>query len=84
MDPYLEDPQVWSDVHASFIVYLREYLRPLLQPRYIIAIESRVFVEGPTVQSFLMPGYDRPRRRHPKELLLYWRPTRRSKSRCCP
>jgi hypothetical protein len=27
MDPYLEHPQVWPDVHASFIVYLREYLR---------------------------------------------------------
>ena len=46
MDPYLEDPQVWPDVHASFIVYLREYLRPLLRPRYVIAVESRVFVEG--------------------------------------
>ena len=33
MDPYLEHPQVWPDVHASFIVYLREYIRPLLGPR---------------------------------------------------
>ena len=47
MDPYLENAQLWPDVHASFIVYLREHLRPLLQPRYVIAIESRVFVEGP-------------------------------------
>jgi hypothetical protein len=47
MDPYLEDPLVWPDVHASFIVYLREHLRPLLRPRYVITVESRVFVEGP-------------------------------------
>jgi hypothetical protein len=55
MDPYLEDPQVWPDVHASFIVYLREYLRPLLQPRYVIAVESRVFVEGPHTDQPIIP-----------------------------
>jgi hypothetical protein len=55
MDPYLEHPQVWPDVHASFIVYLREYLRPLLGPRYIIAIETRVFVEGPVTDHLIIP-----------------------------
>jgi len=55
MDPYLEHPQVWPDVHASFIVYLREHLRPLLGPRYIIAIESRVFVEGPATDHPIIP-----------------------------
>jgi hypothetical protein len=55
MDPYLEHPQVWPDVHASFIVYLREYLRPLLGPRYIIAIETRVFVEGPATDHPIIP-----------------------------
>jgi len=55
MDPYLEDPQVWPDVHASFIVYLREHLRPLLPPHYIIAIETRVFVEGPATDRPIIP-----------------------------
>ena len=55
MDPYLEHPQVWPDVHASFIVYLREHLRPLLGPRYIIAIAIRVFVEGPTTDHPIIP-----------------------------
>ena len=55
MDPYLEDPQIWPDVHASFIVYLREHLRPLLRPRYVIAVESRVFVEGPDTQHPIIP-----------------------------
>ncbi len=56
MDPYLENLQVWPDVHASFIVYLREHLRPLLRPRYVIAVESRVFVEGPTTETAKIPG----------------------------
>jgi hypothetical protein len=72
MDPYLEDPRVWPDVHASFIVYLREYLRPLLQPRYVIAVESRVFVEGPIsiIRLSLMPGCDRSRLIGPRKRQL--------------
>jgi len=55
MDPYLEAPQVWPDVHARFIVYLAEHLGPLLRPRYIAAIESRVFVEGPALARPIIP-----------------------------
>ena len=55
MDPYLEDPRVWPDVHARFIVYLSEHLYPLLRPRYVIAVESRVFVEGPDTQHPIIP-----------------------------
>ncbi len=55
MDPYLENPLIWPDVHASLIVYLREHLRPLLQPRYIVAVESRVFVEGPHTDHPIIP-----------------------------
>jgi hypothetical protein len=47
MDPYLEDPQIWPGVHATFIVYLRDHLLPALRPRYIAAVEERVYVEGP-------------------------------------
>lgn len=46
MDPYLEHPVLWSGVHASLIVYMRDQLQPLLRPRYIAAIEERVFVEA--------------------------------------
>jgi hypothetical protein len=55
MDPYLENPQVWPDVHARFIVYLSEHLYPLLRPRYVIAVESRVFVEGPDTNQPIIP-----------------------------
>jgi Protein of unknown function (DUF4058) len=47
MDPYLEEPQIWPGVHTSLVVYLADFLQPLLRPRYIAAVEERVFVEGP-------------------------------------
>jgi len=46
MDPYLEDPALWSGFHNALIVYIRDHLRPQLRPRYIASIEDRVFVEG--------------------------------------
>jgi hypothetical protein len=48
MDPYLEDPRLWPGVHHPLITYLRDYLRPLLHPRYLAAIEERVYLEGPS------------------------------------
>jgi hypothetical protein len=53
MDPYLEVPELWPGFHNSLIVYVRDYLRPLLHPRYIAAIEERVFVEGPRQREFI-------------------------------
>jgi len=50
MDPYLEDPQLWSGVHNRLVVYLADQLQPVLQPRYVAAVEERVFVEGPDRQ----------------------------------
>jgi hypothetical protein len=47
MDPYLEDPQLWTGVHTSLIVYIRDFLQPRLRPRYVAAIEERVYLEGP-------------------------------------
>jgi hypothetical protein len=26
MDPYLEDPHLWTGVHTSLIVYIRDFL----------------------------------------------------------
>ncbi len=47
MDPYLEDSWTWSGFHNTFLVYVAEFLQPLLLPRYVAAAEQRVFVEGP-------------------------------------
>jgi hypothetical protein len=44
MDPWLEQPTVWSGLHASLIIYMRDALQPLVSPRYVAAVEERVYV----------------------------------------
>lgn len=41
MDPYLERPDLWPDVHNSLIAHLRDALAPLLRPKYYVSIEER-------------------------------------------
>lgn len=47
MDPYLERPDLWPDVHNSLISALRDNLAPLLRPRYYVSIEERTYLAGP-------------------------------------
>ncbi|MBI4531239.1 MAG: DUF4058 family protein [Candidatus Latescibacteria bacterium] len=47
MDPYLEHPDVWPDVHAGLIVAIRDSLAPRLRPRYRVAIEKRTYLAEP-------------------------------------
>jgi hypothetical protein len=47
MDPYLEHPVLWESVHKRLIVALANQLQPMLDPRYVAAVEERVFIEGP-------------------------------------
>jgi hypothetical protein len=47
MDPYLELPARWSGVHTALIVYIRDQLQPRLRPRYVAAIEERVYLDIP-------------------------------------
>jgi len=42
MDPYLEDPGLWSDFHATFINYWREALLDCLPPNYEARIDEKV------------------------------------------
>ena len=44
MDPYLEHPALWPDVHASLIVAIREALKPLVAPRYYVAVQQRTYL----------------------------------------
>jgi hypothetical protein len=46
MDPYLEDPALWPDVHNSLIVVARELLTQSLRPKYYVRIEERIYVSG--------------------------------------
>lgn len=42
MDPYLENPQTWPDLHQRLIAYSAEALQPQLRPKYIARIGERV------------------------------------------
>ena len=45
MDPYLEAPSIWPDVHTSLMGILREQLTPLLAPRYLAELETQVVID---------------------------------------
>jgi hypothetical protein len=45
MDPYLEDPAVWPDVHHELISTIRELLNRTIRPKYIARVEERVYME---------------------------------------
>ena len=44
MDPYLEDPSIWPDLHSTMISYIREALQPQVRPKYVARIGERVEV----------------------------------------
>lgn len=41
MDPWLEHPAIWPDVHNSLIAAIRDAMTPALVPKYFIGLESR-------------------------------------------
>src|SRR5438270_523545 len=44
MDPYLEAPWIWPDVHHGFISGIRAALNPRLRPGYVARVELRVYI----------------------------------------
>lgn len=52
MDPYLERPSLWPNVHSSLIIALRDDLAPKLRPRYYVAVEERTVRMGLEEVSF--------------------------------
>jgi hypothetical protein len=45
MDPYLEHPAIFPDLHDSLVTYLREFVQAKLPTPYFVAIGDRVWVE---------------------------------------
>ena len=43
MDPYLEHPRLWPGVHHRLITAISDSLSPQLRPKYIVAIEERIY-----------------------------------------
>ena len=44
MDPWLEHPTLWADVHNSLISAIRDELASRVAPRYFIGIEQHTYV----------------------------------------
>jgi hypothetical protein len=67
MDPYLEHPALWPDVHNSLIAAIRDEVAPLVAPRYYVGLERRaylltpddvVFIGRPDIALIPRPPYD--------------------------
>ncbi|MBW4591124.1 DUF4058 family protein [Aetokthonos hydrillicola] len=43
MNPYLENPELWSEVHSRLIVAIADAIAPHIRPKYRVAIEKRVY-----------------------------------------
>lgn len=53
MDPYLERPDLWPNVHNSLIIAIRDELAPRLRPRYYIAVAERTVRPAPDELAFV-------------------------------
>ncbi len=50
MNPYLEHPSLWAGIHHRLITAIANDLAPQIRPKYIVAIEERVYeMNGSTV-----------------------------------
>lgn len=50
MDPYLENPILWTGVHSRLINAISSQIAPALRPRYVVSIEERVVIDLPLQQ----------------------------------
>jgi hypothetical protein len=55
MDPYLEAPEFWSEVHNRLIVAIADELAPKLRPRYRVAIEQRIYLSSTEESQLIVP-----------------------------
>ena len=46
MDPYLESPELWPDVHSSLMTIFREQLVPLLAPKYVAELNTQIVIDS--------------------------------------
>lgn len=53
MDPYLESPRLWQDVHTRLIAAIGNDLGPRLSPRYVVSVEERTYIAAAASESFL-------------------------------
>src|SRR4051812_47499542 len=73
MDPYLEDPAQWGNVHHGILSQSQAALNAQLRPRYYARVEERVYIpppDDPARPPFRVPDVqivrDRARSRKPE------------------
>ena len=44
MNPYLENPELWSEVHHRLITAIADAIAPPIRPKYRVAIEKRAYL----------------------------------------
>jgi hypothetical protein len=52
MDPYLENPALWPDVHHNFISGIQGLLAAQLRPKYVVRVEERAYIADETDDPF--------------------------------
>ncbi|NUM45264.1 MAG: DUF4058 family protein [Anaerolineales bacterium] len=55
IDPWLEQPGVWKNLHTSLITGLRDHLTTLLAPRYFVDIEQRTYITSVWPEEIVEP-----------------------------
>ncbi|MCX7925531.1 MAG: DUF4058 family protein [Fimbriimonadales bacterium] len=55
MNPYLEDPALWGDVHHTLISAIRRQLNRALPEGYVALIQERVYVEVGDARKHYLP-----------------------------
>ncbi len=77
MDPWLESPSLWPDVHTRLIARLGDLLGDRLAPRYFVNVERRVYLlSGADRDGLIVPDITVARSRAGKRLAK--RPPRRA------
>jgi hypothetical protein len=56
MDPFLEDPAGWPDVHHSLLSTIREHLAEAVSPHFYVRVEERVYLSEPPTDTFTEDG----------------------------
>jgi len=54
MNPYLENPTTWSNVHSRLIVALANLLGPQIRPKYRVVVEEAVYQRDDADQAVLI------------------------------
>lgn len=44
VDPYLENPELWPEVHHRLITAIADVIGPSIRPKYRVAIEKRIYL----------------------------------------